>query len=144
MCVSKIPPLLSDRFSGITRAMLQPITTTLRDVQSKLKELLPRDAVLVGHSLDNDLRALKVRDNCYCGNNLCGRGGRVWNVDVVYICCCSLLLFIFVVVVCYCLSLLMLLSSQLIHPHVIDTSLLYKRDFGQRFKLKVLAEAILQ
>nr|XP_029512126.1 RNA exonuclease 5-like [Oncorhynchus nerka] len=48
------------QFSGITRAMLQPITTTLREVQSKLKKVLPRDAVLVGHSLENDLVALNV------------------------------------------------------------------------------------
>lgn len=34
-------------------------------------------------------------------------------------------------------------SLQLIHPHVIDTSLLYRREFGQRFKLKVLAETVL-
>uniref|UniRef100_A0A8C7JT23 Exonuclease domain-containing protein n=1 Tax=Oncorhynchus kisutch TaxID=8019 RepID=A0A8C7JT23_ONCKI len=79
------------QFSGITRAMLQPITTTLREVQSKLKKVLPRDAVLVGHSLENDLRAL-----------------------------------------------------NLIHPHVIDTSLLYRREFGRRFKLKVLAETVLK
>ncbi|XP_071210240.1 RNA exonuclease 5-like isoform X1 [Salvelinus alpinus] len=79
------------QFSGITRAILQPITTTLREVQSKLKKVLPRDAVLVGHSLENDLSAL-----------------------------------------------------NLIHPHVIDTSLLYRREFGQRFKLKVLAETVLK
>ncbi|XP_064856997.1 RNA exonuclease 5-like isoform X1 [Oncorhynchus nerka] len=79
------------QFSGITRAMLQPITTTLREVQSKLKKVLPRDAVLVGHSLENDLVAL-----------------------------------------------------NLIHPHVIDTSLLYRREFGRRFKLKVLAETVLK
>ncbi|XP_042341648.1 RNA exonuclease 5-like [Plectropomus leopardus] len=79
------------RFSGITAAMLRPITTTLRDVQVKLRTLLPKDAVLVGHSLDNDLMALK-----------------------------------------------------LIHQHVIDTSLLYRREFGQRFKLKVLAETVLK
>ncbi|XP_035516931.1 RNA exonuclease 5-like [Morone saxatilis] len=79
------------RFSGITAAMLRPITTTLRDVQVKLQTLLPRDAVLVGHSLNNDLLALK-----------------------------------------------------LIHQHVIDTSLLYRREFGQRFKLKVLAETVLK
>ncbi|XP_026158473.1 RNA exonuclease 5 [Mastacembelus armatus] len=78
-------------FSGITAAMLQPVTTTLRDVQAKLKALLPMDAVLVGHSLNNDLMALK-----------------------------------------------------LIHQHVIDTSLLYRREFGQRFKLKVLAETVLE
>ena len=32
---------------------------------------------------------------------------------------------------------------QLIHPHVIDTSLLYTKEFGQKYKLKVLAEAVL-
>eukprot|EP00064_Thunnus_orientalis_P021074 superscaffoldBa00006178_g21229 len=79
------------KFSGITAAMLRPITTTLRDVQAKLRMLLPRDAVLVGHSINNDLMALK-----------------------------------------------------LIHQHVIDTSLLYRREFGQRFKLKVLAETVLK
>ncbi|XP_070780888.1 RNA exonuclease 5-like [Enoplosus armatus] len=79
------------RFSGITAAMLRPITTTLRDVQVKLRTLLPSDAVLVGHSINNDLMSLK-----------------------------------------------------LIHQHVIDTSLLYRREFGQRFKLKVLAETVLK
>ncbi|XP_033943341.1 RNA exonuclease 5-like [Pseudochaenichthys georgianus] len=78
------------RFSGITAAMLRPITTTLRNVQTRLKTLLPSDAVLVGHSLNNDLVALKM-----------------------------------------------------IHRHVIDTSLLYRREFGQRFKLKVITESVL-
>lgn len=49
------------RFSGITPVMLRPIKTTLKDVQIKLRTLLPSDAVLVGHSLNNDLTALKVR-----------------------------------------------------------------------------------
>ncbi|XP_053712563.1 RNA exonuclease 5-like isoform X2 [Synchiropus splendidus] len=79
------------QFSGITAAMLRPVTTRLRDVQVKLKSLLPEDAVLVGHSLDNDLRALKM-----------------------------------------------------IHRHVLDTSLLFTRELGQRFKLKVLAEVVLK
>uniref|UniRef100_A0A665SYK8 Exonuclease domain-containing protein n=1 Tax=Echeneis naucrates TaxID=173247 RepID=A0A665SYK8_ECHNA len=79
------------KFSGITAAMLRPITTTLRDVQAKLRAVLPWDAVLVGHSVNNDLIALK-----------------------------------------------------LIHPHVIDTSLLYRKEFGQRFKLKILAEKVLK
>lgn len=48
------------RFSGITAKMLRPITTSLGDVQVKLQSLLPADAVLVGHSVNNDLKALKV------------------------------------------------------------------------------------
>uniref|UniRef100_H3CS47 Exonuclease domain-containing protein n=1 Tax=Tetraodon nigroviridis TaxID=99883 RepID=H3CS47_TETNG len=78
-------------FSGITAAMLSPVTTTLRDVQVQLRSLLPSDAVLVGHSLNNDLKALK-----------------------------------------------------LIHRHVLDTSLLYRGQCGQRFKLKVLAQVVLK
>ncbi|XP_037670585.1 RNA exonuclease 5 isoform X3 [Choloepus didactylus] len=77
-------------FSGITKKILNPVTTKLKDVQRQLKALLPPDAVLVGHSLDLDLRALKM-----------------------------------------------------IHPYVIDTSLLYVREPGRRFKLKFLAKAIL-
>ncbi|XP_071461605.1 RNA exonuclease 5 isoform X3 [Marmota flaviventris] len=77
-------------YSGITKKMLNPVKTKLKDVQRQLKALLPPDAVLVGHSVDLDLRALKM-----------------------------------------------------IHPYVIDTSLLYAREQGRRFKLKFLAKAIL-
>ncbi|KAB0406290.1 hypothetical protein E2I00_011458, partial [Balaenoptera physalus] len=77
-------------FSGITKKILNTVTPTVKDVQRQLKALLPPDAVLVGHSLDLDLRALKM-----------------------------------------------------IHPYVIDTSLLYVREQGRRFKLKFLAKVIL-
>ncbi|KAM6166305.1 RNA exonuclease 5 [Erethizon dorsatum] len=77
-------------FSGITKTILNSVTTKLKDVQRQLRALLPPDAVLVGHLLDLDLRALKM-----------------------------------------------------IHPYVIDTSLLYVREQGRRFKLKFLAKAVL-
>ncbi|XP_063082702.1 RNA exonuclease 5 isoform X2 [Cavia porcellus] len=76
--------------SGITKTILNSVTTKLKDVQRQLRALLPPDAVLVGHLLDLDLRALRM-----------------------------------------------------IHPYVIDTSLLYVREQGRRFKLKFLAKAIL-
>ncbi|XP_027265990.1 RNA exonuclease 5 isoform X2 [Cricetulus griseus] len=77
-------------FSGITKKILNPVTTKLKDVQKLLRKLLPPDAVLVGHSLDSDLRVL-----------------------------------------------------QMIHPYVIDTSLLYAGKQGRRFKLRFLAKVIL-
>uniref|UniRef100_A0A8C6YZG4 RNA exonuclease 5 n=1 Tax=Nothoprocta perdicaria TaxID=30464 RepID=A0A8C6YZG4_NOTPE len=78
------------RFSGITRKLLLPVKTKLADIQTRLKQMLPHDAVLVGHSLNADLQAL-----------------------------------------------------QMIHPSVIDTSLLFARNEGRRFKLKFLAKAVL-
>ncbi|NXG68334.1 REXO5 exonuclease, partial [Baryphthengus martii] len=78
------------RFSGITKKMLLPVKTKLSDIQTRLKKMLPHDAVLVGHSLNSDLQAL-----------------------------------------------------EMIHPSVIDTSLLFARNGGRRFKLKFLAKAVL-
>jgi len=40
--------------------MLCPVKTRLPDIQTRLKKMLPHDAVLVGHSLNSDLQALKV------------------------------------------------------------------------------------
>ncbi|KFP79000.1 Putative RNA exonuclease NEF-sp, partial [Acanthisitta chloris] len=78
------------RFSGVTKKMLLPVKTRLSDIQTRLKKMLPHDAVLVGHSLNSDLQAL-----------------------------------------------------EMIHPSVIDTSLLFARNEGRRFKLKFLAKAVL-
>ena len=48
------------RFSGVDEEMLQDVSVRLSDVQAKLTQLLPSNAILIGHSLENDLLALKL------------------------------------------------------------------------------------
>lgn len=46
------------KFSGIDAEMLEAVTTTLTEVQEQLKKILPAQCILVGHSLENDFKAL--------------------------------------------------------------------------------------
>jgi RNA exonuclease 1 len=48
------------QFSGITPQILENVTTTLSDIQSELSTLLTPSTVLLGHSLESDLNALKM------------------------------------------------------------------------------------
>lgn len=48
------------RYSGITEELLLDVKKTPSDVQQDLRNLLPPDAILVGQSLQSDLKALKV------------------------------------------------------------------------------------
>ena len=56
-------PILDYRtkYSGIDGSTLEDVTTDLKEVQEKLSLLLPSNSILVGHSLENDLHALKFR-----------------------------------------------------------------------------------
>ena len=47
-------------YSGVTAETLADVPTTLRDVHRDLFHLLPPHCILVGHSLENDLHALKM------------------------------------------------------------------------------------
>ncbi|KNA20837.1 hypothetical protein SOVF_048390 [Spinacia oleracea] len=48
------------QITGVSAKDLDGITCSLADIQKKLKKLLSQGAILVGHSLSNDLKALKV------------------------------------------------------------------------------------
>ncbi len=78
-------------YSGITKEILDPVTNTIENkLHPFLDTILCEKTILVGHSLENDLRAMK-----------------------------------------------------LIHNKVIDSSVLYMRKNGSKFKLKNLADKIL-
>ncbi|KAG2615208.1 small RNA degrading nuclease 5-like isoform X1 [Panicum virgatum] len=48
------------RFSGITAEMLADVSTTLQEIQEEFVGLVYKETILVGHSLENDLTALRI------------------------------------------------------------------------------------
>ena len=46
------------QYSGITAAMLEPVTTRIEQVQIALASIVGANDIMIGHSLENDLRAL--------------------------------------------------------------------------------------
>ena len=53
------------QFSGITAQALASITTRLADIQEQVCGFVSAETLLVGHGLENDLKALKIiHANC--------------------------------------------------------------------------------
>ena len=52
------------RYSGVTKEILDAVDTTLEQVQVALLGMLDASTVVVGHSLENDLVALKMAHTC--------------------------------------------------------------------------------
>jgi DNA polymerase III epsilon subunit-like protein len=48
------------KYSGITAELMDPVTTTLAQVQAHLKTFIARQDILVGHSMENDMKALQL------------------------------------------------------------------------------------
>lgn len=51
---------VTHRFSGVTAEDLESAAITLRDVQAVLLSMFSAESILIGHSLESDLLALKV------------------------------------------------------------------------------------
>lgn len=49
------------KYSGITEAKLEGVTTTLKEVQEKLLNIISSSDILIGHSLESDLNVIKVK-----------------------------------------------------------------------------------
>lgn len=48
------------KFSGITPEMMEDVDVRLADVQKAIRAFLPPDAIICGHSLEFDFRAMKM------------------------------------------------------------------------------------
>lgn len=59
------------KFSGITQEKLENVTTTLADVQQKVIEIIHKQDIIIGHSLESDLNVIKIRHPNIVDTSLC-------------------------------------------------------------------------
>ena len=52
--------LTLSRYSGVSAKSLENVSTTLKDIQEKLLKIFHSQTILVGQSLESDLRAMKI------------------------------------------------------------------------------------
>lgn len=62
------------QYSGITAAMLNPVKTRLEQIQAFLVLWLNKDDIIVGHSLDNDFRAIQLIHDIVVDTSVLFRG----------------------------------------------------------------------
>ena len=63
MTVYLVKRKIFSRWSGLDADDLKGVTTSLREVQAVLLDKFSSDTILVGHSLESDLKALRVSVN---------------------------------------------------------------------------------
>ena len=69
--LSGLPTLIPNpSLSGITAATLNSVTMTLADVQMRVLTLIKPSTILLGHSFESDLRALKLSQERCIGTTL--------------------------------------------------------------------------
>ena len=62
------------RYSGITAEMLNPVETRLEQIQAFLVQWLNKDDIIVGHSLENDFRAVQLIHDTVVDTSVVFRG----------------------------------------------------------------------
>ncbi len=61
-------------FSGVTPAMIEDVATRIEEIQIKLLSLIHENDIIVGHSLENDLKALRLVHNRIVDTSVVFRG----------------------------------------------------------------------
>ncbi|CAG8797223.1 9026_t:CDS:10, partial [Gigaspora margarita] len=108
-------PIINYLTDGITEEILRDVTVTIKDVQTQISELVDKHTILVGHSLECDLKALQVSN--------------IPSNDVYF------------EIVSEINRKLYALLCQFAHPFIIDTSILYSDPRNSyKPKLKNLAK----
>jgi len=69
-------------YSGMTPQLLENVTTNLSQIQCLLLSLICKDDVIIGHSLENDLRCLRLIHGCVVDTSVIfrGRNGRKYSL----------------------------------------------------------------
>ena len=76
----------TSEYSGVTAKMLEEVSTRIEHVQAHLLSLIQKTDVIVGHSLENDLKALRILHTNVVDTSVIFRGGngRKYGENYIY------------------------------------------------------------